>query len=73
MPMVELFFPELFADGKAVDAGHHDIQQHDVEISVFLFEHTECVLAASHIAHVIAGTLEVNDDKVPDDIFIFTH
>ena len=66
-------FPQLFADGKAVNAGHHNIQQDNVKIAVFFFEHTQCVLAAADITNVIAGTLEVNDDKVPNHIFIFTH
>ena len=61
----------LLADGKAVLAGHHDVQQADVKIAVVFVEHPQCFVAVGHIDHLIAGAAQVDDHKIADDVFVF--
>ena len=65
--------PQLLADSEAVDAGHHDVQQHDVEVAVLLVKDTERLLTAVHIDHLVACTFQIDHDKITNDIFVLAN
>ncbi len=67
------FFAYLLAYGKAVNARHHYVQQHDVEVAVLCLEGLEGSLAAVYVHYVIACTFKVYYDEFADSILVLAY
>lgn len=53
----------MLADGKAIDAGHHDIQNGDRKAVALLIKDTDGILAAADIHDLVAAALQIDDLK----------
>ena len=63
-------FADAAADLKPVDAGHHDVEYHDVEGASGGVPRGESFFTVADGGHLPAFTLKVDDDEVPDGPFV---
>ena len=67
-----IFLPDMLADGKTVDAGHHDIQNGDRKAVALLIKDTDGILAAADINDLVAAALQIDDLKFTDGVLVLT-
>ena len=65
--------PQLLADGESVDAGHHNVQQHNIEVSMLCVKGFQGFFAAVYVGYIVAGTLEVDDHEITDHILVLAY
>ena len=71
MPIDPLFSRSLRHTAQAVElAGHHDVKQRHIDVAVLALINPERLVPRTGLERVVAGALEVDDDKFADGLLV---